>query len=250
MTTSLMLATTLLGTPVNLTGPFTGFPGVANPSNLQLRVTAHNVTLMLYLLETRSESVTVIKNGSATGGPITLSIPLHIRRVKASGAFKPIAFKGTWDKAPITFKNSPLESTPTTDNFINQKGWAKATVQIKPGATHALRLSWTGDLLLAGKDLKMKALAYDTSPARDWIGGIAQFNYSIRFQFTDHSQVPGGPLPKATESPVFSVMVKNPEVGWSVGNNGSFWMSKPLVVPEDPVLSLAYYPGGYRNIGG
>jgi hypothetical protein len=229
--------------PVNLTGSFTGFPGVSAAPGPILKVLSHSVTIKLFQKEVQCESLTLIKNDSSTGAQVTLRIPLHIRRAMGPGAFMPVKLTATWDKAPLEIKRTNLETFKRDDGFIDQRAWALATVEIKPKATHALRLSWSGDMLLAGVDLKMRALAYDTETARDWLGRVGQFNYSIQYQFTKSGLSEDGTIEQVVETPVYAVTSKNPETGWQIGTKGAFWTAKPFTPPSDPIFAFAYYPG-------
>lgn len=247
--TFVVASTLFFGPPSNLTGAHTGFPGLANASGLQLRLLSHSVTVKLYKDGVRSESLTLIKNDSDKGGKLTLNLPQRMLRAEAPGAFKRVAFTGTWDNLAVTFTHAPLQVTNAGDELVNQSGWTRVTVEVKPRATHALRLAWTGDLMAAGLDLKMRAVAYDTSPANSWPGGVPAFNYAIQFQFYEREEVVGGTSVKINESPVFAVTGTDPEDGWQIGSKGAFRVGKPFTVPPSPVYVFAYYPNGFGSIG-
>jgi hypothetical protein len=244
-----LLAAATIAPPVNLTGSYTGLPGLANPSGLNLSVQGHSVTVKLFLFECASESLTLMKNNSASEGSVTFSVPIRLRRAMGPGAFKAAALTGTWDKVPIRFTATPLSQRMTDDGLYDFDGWAKATVQVKKNATHALRLAWTGDLLNAGVDLKQRGLAYDMSQAGTWPGGIAAFNYSVRYQKTVNAPTRIVPDPKTINSPVFAVTASEP-AGWQIGSSGAFWPKRPLGQRDTQTLVFTYYPHGFGDIGG
>lgn len=226
-----MIATALLLLqPVGLTGSFSGFPGCSIPLGLKLSVLSHSVTVQMTSSSDNVQTLTLVKNLANHGGPITIQIPTHVRGAGTMGALQGLNFTASWDKQPVTL-SAPFWGPGTNTNAaISKDGFVMATVTVKPLATHALRINWSGDILMSGRDRKERSIAYDMTTVENWQSPIGKFNYSIQC-----------PSP----SPIFSVISKTPKVGWQVGPKGAFFAAGNFEPPSNLTMYFNYYPNSY-----
>lgn len=235
MTTVLVLAA--LQVPANLTGFYSGLPGLANGAGLSIQMQSHSAIVQLFHQTASTQTLTVFKNNSSKGGTITIAIPNHVRRAGTMGAALGVDLEASWDKANVNPGPPVWTSRQNVNALLNNDGYVTLKVQVKPNATHSLKLSWMGDLMTSGKDGKTRCLAYDVGRASDW-AGVGQFKYSIQYQQTD---MPNSTEPKGI--PVFAVDSTNPSSGWQIGTKGAYLSRLPGVA----TIFFNYHPNGYGN---
>lgn len=233
-----VLASLLIQTSTpTLTGFYTGLPGLAAAGGLTLSVESHSVAVQLYHRTASTQSVTVIKNRSSSGGTITLAIPNVVRRAGTMGAAQGADIVATWDKRSIDVSTIRWTQRSTQNALVSADGYFTVAVKVNPGATHALRMNWQGDLMTSGMAGKSRTLAYDLTRADDW-ASIGQFKYSIQYSQLDG---PGGP--DRQTSPVFSVDSTTPKSGWQIGPRGAFLGA----LPDVQTIWFTYHPNGYGS---
>lgn len=230
-----LLAALAVQAPTHLVGFYTGIPGLAASNGLSLMVQSHSATVQLYHQTATTQSVTVIKNLSAKGGMITLAIPNHVRQAGTMGAAHGADLDGMWDKTPLNISQLKWARNTTTNALVDADGYFAVQVKVAPSATHALRLSWTGDLLVSGSDKKSRTLAYDCIHSDDW-QSFGQFKYSIQYR---NLAMPGAtePLP----SPVFAIEGLVPSKAWQTGSKGAFLES----IPTSGTVFFSFHPNSY-----
>jgi len=217
--------------PMGLAGAFTGFPGCTNPKSLPIAILSHSVTVNLSNNGCTSQSLTLLKNRGGSGGTIILRIPTFVRAAGTMGALQGLTFAASWDKVPLTLA-PPFWGTSTNINaLIDKDGVVLGNVVVKPYATHALRISWSGDVLIAGQDGKERLLTYDLGSVLDWRSPIGEYRYSIQYS--------GAP------EPVFSVVSVSPSSGWELGPKGAFFRKSDLRPSQPQRQSFQYYPSNY-----
>lgn len=180
-----VLASLLLQTSTpTLSGFYTGLPGLASTGGLSLSIESHSAVVTLYHRTASTQSVTVIKNRSSSGATVTLAIPNVVRRAGTMGAAQGADIVASWDKKPIDVSTIRWTSRSTQNALVSADGYFTVSVKVNPGATHALRMSWQGDLMTSGMAGKSRTLAYDLGRAGDW-ASIGQFKYSIQYSQLD-----------------------------------------------------------------
>lgn len=230
--THLMIATALvlLAQPAGLSGSYSGFPGCSNSLGLQLSVLSHSATVQMAGSSDSVQTLTLIKNLSKVGGVITIQVPTHVRGAGTMGALQGLSFAASWDKVPMVLGAPKWGSGTNVNAAINKDGFVLSTVIVKPLATHALRINWSGDILISGRDHKERSIAYDMTMAGTWGSAIGKFNYSIQC-----------PSP----SPIFSVTSKTPRSGWQVGPKGAYIAASNFTPPPNLTMYFSYYPNSY-----
>lgn len=233
-----VLASLLLQTSTpTLSGFYTGLPGLASTRGLSLSIESHSAVVTLYHRTASTQSVTVIKNRSSSGATVTLAIPNVVRRAGTMGAAQGADIVASWDKKPIDVSTIRWTSRSTQNALVSADGYFTVSVKVNPGATHALRMSWQGDLMTSGMAGKSRTLAYDLGRAGDW-ASIGQFKYSIQY-----SQLDGPNGQDRQTTPVFAVESTTPKSGWQIGSRGAYLGNLPNV----QTIWFTYHPNGYGS---
>lgn len=226
----MIIAAVTLMQPAGLVGSYSGFPGCSNPLGIPMRVLSHSVTAQLGKSTDAVQTLTLIKNLGKLTGAITIQIPTHVRGAGTMGALQGLTFGASWDKVPVTLTAPSWGLDTNTNALISKDGFVTAQVTVKPNATHALRVNWTGDMMMAGADGKERVLAYDLTTLGGWQSSIGKFNYSIQT---------GSP------NPIFSVIGKVPKAGWQVGTKGAFLSANNYSPTSGMTMYFTYYPNSY-----
>lgn len=206
--------------------PSVDYSGIPQISGGNLTIVSHNTAVDIYERYATVSSTTLVKNNGGIG-MAAISIPRYRMGDEASGVAN-FDVKASWVGKPLSLKAASSNRTGSGKLSIGTT-WLKGQGALKAGGSYALKVSYLVPLGKSGFDRKQNLVAYDlTSPAQV---GVLMCSF------------------KYANGVVFRLPETRPEVGWQVGARGVFkrWESYG---GDAGVATLAYYPGGFKNIGG
>lgn len=224
-----MLLASLVGMLTLQTGawpenPSTDFSGIPQVSGT-VSIVSHNVQVELYPRYATVTSTTLVKNNGGVGAA-SIKIPRERIGDQQSG-FPTFEIKATWVNQPLTLK--PTSGSKVDGPHSLYTNWLTGTGAMKAGGSYALRISYLVPLGRSGFDHKQNFAAYDLSTSSPIGTLMCSYKYA--------------------NGVVFRLPETRPDIGWQVGSRGVFkrWEN---YTGDAGISNLAYYPGGFKDIGG
>jgi len=225
---ALLALTQVPALPPNSIVDYTGMPEIrAAAGSLQLRT--HSATIEIQGETAVVTSTTEVKN--LTSGPLPIAVVLPRRRVADRGTSQPsfpIELLANRRAIPLQESRRGIVDRPNsrqTDAVSDQEG----RLTMGRNSTLGLRVTARIPLGRAGIDRKQRLAAYQLGGALP----VGQLNIAYRY----------------AGDTVFRLPEARPDLGWQIGPRGAFTRLSN-VTPAGQVTSVAFYPGGFDNIGG
>lgn len=192
----------------------------------------HSVSVTLDKTNAVYDTLTTIRNPSDNAVSADIFLPMRGNRVNwpQLNGWKMTA---SVDGAPVKLtegretKTAPDEKSKRSG--IVAKSYSRSdtlALTFKPKQTHSLKVRYIVPLGIAGLDGMQRMVIYDTTGARNWVGGIGHWTYSIHY-------------PKNLIVQVFAAL---PQGAWQVGDTGAFTQARDFTTPEKPHWIFTYYP--------
>ena len=211
--------------PENPSFDYSGLPQLRTTEKVEVQY--HSVTINVGGIKQDFVDVsttTVFKNKTDAKITATLLIPRR-RFGDANSGMPAFDVVATWD-------SKPLALTPASDKgyseivgkVVKYSSDLSAKVKLSPGATYALKINSEVPIGKVGYEQKLRATGY----LFDGDKTIGQMNIAYKYN----------------ENTVFRLPEMHPNLGWQIGDKGSF-VREDNYWPDDQLTFMTFYPGGF-----
>ncbi len=204
-----------LAIPRDATVTFTGLPQFSEP----VEVRGHSVELRVQGDRLVGSSLTEVRNPAHR--PVRLAVTLPTWSQGRLGETSPtITLGATWRGQRLALAPATATSSTDTTGRVDANAAYRATFAMPPRSSGALRIEFAHPLGIAGRDRKLRVVAYRLA------GGsrIGQLNVSMRY----------------TEPDVFRLPEVSPRAHWQIGPKGAFWRQTNLTPKGEDVVATFY----------